>query len=68
MRVLPTPPDPHSQSAIFNRLVGAGVRAEAIAKAIALLRTGRADLIQDVIDGKLDVERACRAARARRQP
>ena len=54
------------RASCFARLVGSGIRAEDVARAIALLRTGRADLIQDVIAGKIDVERACRVARQRR--
>jgi hypothetical protein len=58
----------NSQSAIFARLIGAGIRAEAIATAIALLQTGQADLIQAVIDGRLTVERARRIAQRRSRP
>jgi hypothetical protein len=56
-------PHPASLNAIVERLVGAGIRAEAIAEAINLLRTGRADLIDDVIAGRLEVSRALKIAR-----
>jgi hypothetical protein len=55
-----------SQTAIVERLVSAGVRAEAIADAIALLQTGAVDLIEAVIAGKLTVERALKLVRQRR--
>jgi hypothetical protein len=58
-----TTPGPRSQAKIFDRLVATGIRAEAVTKAIALAHTGRADLIQRVIDGKLDLERAAQIAR-----
>jgi hypothetical protein len=57
--------DPHSQAAIVARLVGAGIRADVVRQAIALLRTGQVDLVEAVITGRLSVERACRIARAR---
>ena len=59
--------DPCSQNAVIARLARAGgYRAEAIAQAIALLQTGAVDLIEDVLAGKLTVERALKIARQRR--
>jgi hypothetical protein len=56
----------NSQSAIIARLVASGICAEVVGDAIALLRTGRADLIQQVTDGELDVARALKIAKKRR--
>ena len=61
-------PDRNSQVAIVERLTNAGIRAGVVRQAIALLRTGQADLIEDVIAGRLPVERACRIARQRGRP
>ena len=58
-------PSPHSEAAIIDRLVGAGIRAEAITAAIDLLRTGVSDLIDLVVNRELTVERALRIARKR---
>ncbi len=55
-----------SQNAVVARLVrSSGYRAEAIAQAIALLCTGRTDLIEDVLAGKLTVARALKLAQQR---
>lgn len=48
---------------VIADLVDGGVSPAAIDAAIALMRTGRADLISRVIDGHLDVEAAARIAR-----
>ena len=58
-------PAPHSQTASIERLAGAGLRAEAI---LALLHSGQADLIQGVIDGRLDIERALKICKQRGRP
>lgn len=58
-------PTHHSQSAVIERLVASGVRAQAAAAAISLLRTGEISLIEDVLAGRLSVERALKIARQR---
>jgi hypothetical protein len=61
-------PPANSQAAIVARLIGAGIRAEAVAQAIRLLQFGQVDLIQAVIDGRMTVSRALRIARKRSRP
>jgi hypothetical protein len=56
------------QSTIIARLVASGIRAEAVADAIALLRTGRADLVEKVTGGELHVDRALKIAKRRSRP
>jgi hypothetical protein len=58
-------PTHHSQFAVIERLVASGVRAQAAAAAISLLRTGETSLIKDVLAGRLTVERALKIARQR---
>jgi hypothetical protein len=63
----PASSDSHSQNAVVARLVcSTGYRAEVVAQAIALLRTGAADLIELVLAGKITVVRALKIARQRR--
>jgi hypothetical protein len=57
-------PSPH-QTATIERLARVGIRAETIAAAIDLMRTDQVDVIEDVIAGRLPVERACCIARQR---
>jgi hypothetical protein len=70
-RVLPIHPvvakqaKPKAELAVTGRLAGAGIPEVDIRRAIALMRTGRADLLARVIAGKLDVARARRLARPR---
>ena len=42
-----------------------GVDAKDLRRAIVLMRTGRGDLVQEVIDRRLDLRRALKMARAR---
>jgi hypothetical protein len=55
---------PHSQSAVIERLVSAGTPA-ARPEAAALMQSGRADLLEQVVTGQLTVARARRIARQR---
>jgi hypothetical protein len=54
---------PGPEHEIVARLVGAGIRAHDIAKAIALVQTGQVDLIQAAIDRRLELAEALRLAR-----
>jgi hypothetical protein len=56
---------PKTELAVTGRLAGAGIPEAEIRQAIALMRTGRADLLARVIAGDLDVARARRLARSR---
>jgi hypothetical protein len=51
--------------AAIGRLASAGIPETEIRQAIALMRTGRVDLLARVIAGDLDVARALRLARSR---
>jgi hypothetical protein len=58
----------NSQALIVERLIGAGIRADAICLAIELLESGQADLILAVLDRKLAVARALKIAKQRSRP
>ena len=53
-------------AAVTGRLAGAGIPETAIRRALALIRSGREDLLARVIAGELDLERAWRIARSAR--
>jgi hypothetical protein len=54
---------PGPEHEVIARLVGAGITAGDIAKAIALVQSGQADLIQAAIDRRLELADALRLAR-----
>jgi hypothetical protein len=56
-----------AELAAIGRLAGAGIPETEIRQAIALMRTGRADLLALVIAGDLDVARARCLARQPQQ-
>jgi hypothetical protein len=57
-----------SRATIVERLIAAGNSPTAVSEAIALIRTGRADLLDQVIAGELGVARALRIAKLRGRP
>jgi hypothetical protein len=63
----PASSDPASQTVVIARLVQTGgYRAEAIAQAITLLQTGAVDVIEQVLAGRISIERALKIVRQRR--
>jgi hypothetical protein len=50
---------------LIDRLADRGIEPAEIRHAIALIRSGRAELIQAVLDGDLELHRALQVARAR---
>jgi hypothetical protein len=59
-----TIPRPSLEHELASRFAALGIADREIHHAIALIRSGRADLIQAVIDGALDLRRALQVARA----
>jgi hypothetical protein len=53
-----------SEADVIGRLAGTGISETDIRNAIALMRTGRVDLLAQVIAGELDIARARRLARS----
>jgi hypothetical protein len=56
---------PTEIEAITDRLVASGYAKNEVGMAVALMRSGRTDLLARVISGELDVPRAWRIARSR---
>ena len=63
MRQLCTPRASARASAVIDRLIGAGIPWKSVELAVSLVRTGRVDLVQAVIDGKLELSHALAVAR-----
>jgi hypothetical protein len=59
---------PGPEHEVIARLIGAGITAGDIAKAIALVQTGQPDLIQAAIDRRLELAHALRLARQGARP
>lgn len=49
-----------------ERLIAAGISWRSVEAALALVRSGRADLLEKVLNGELQPERAWRIAQQRR--
>jgi len=65
---IPSRIKPGPEHEVIARLVGAGIRGQDIARAVALVQTGEADLIQATIDRRIELADALRLARQAVQP
>jgi hypothetical protein len=54
-----------AEAEVVDRLVGTGIPENAVDMAVALMRSGRSDLLARVIAGELGLARALHIARAR---